>query len=71
MNGAVIAMAIAIVGTLTWFFATLTCWAASYSQVDKQRYARLVLATPVWPLILCVLLAHGVYHLWRDAFLRK
>lgn len=62
------------VGTVVWFVITFWKWVDEkygmfpVNKIEVQGYARLVLLSPVWVLVVTGFLGKVVFTLFRDAF---
>lgn len=57
-----------LIGALAWTLMALFRFAAADRKREVRAAARTLLAVPVWPLVLPVVLARGAVWLWRQAF---
>lgn len=60
-------------GLTFWLLGSIFCWfitVESYDKKNRRRYARYVLLSPLWFILLLVLVGKTVFLIFRDAFSR-
>lgn len=61
-------IALYLSGLFVYSVFTVIEWKTAWTQIKTQHGARLVLLSPVWPIVIPYLLGRGMIRLLKDAF---